>query len=261
MQPVSFAGLRHANVLGVNVCATTLQEAVALSGCLLQSGARGYVCLTGVHGVMEAQRNPQLRGILNQASLCLPDGMPTVWMGHAQGHRDMSRVYGPDYMAELCRWSVARRYRHFLYGGKAGVSDLLRAALERRFPGIEIVGTATPPFGALSKAQECQLHEQIAATRPDILWVGLSTPKQELFMAEHVGRLNVALMAGVGAAFDIHAGLVSDSPDWVKASGLQWLDRLRKEPRRLWGRYLKNNPAFVFKVALQWTGMRQFSLK
>ncbi len=261
MQPISFAGLPHANVLGVNVCATTLQEAVTLSGCLLQSGARGYVCLTGVHGVMEAQRDPELRRILNQATLCLPDGMPTVWLGHAQGHRDMTRVYGPDYMTELCHWSVGRGYRHFLYGGKPGVADLLRERLERRFQGIKIVGTVTPPFHTLSETQECELRQQIAASKPDILWVGLSTPKQERFMAQHVGKLDVALMAGVGAAFDIHAGLATDSPDWIKSWGLQWLDRLRKEPRRLWPRYIKNNPAFVWNVAVQLARKRQFSFK
>ena len=260
MQPTRFVELPRANVLGVGVHATTLEEAVTLSGRLLQSGARGYVCLTGVHGVMEARRDPELRQILNQALLCLPDGMPTVWLGRAQGHRRMGRVYGPDYMAELCRWSSSRSYRHFFYGGKTGVAELLREQLEQRFQGIQIVGTYTPPFGPLSHAQEDELRQQVAACKPDILWVGLSTPKQERFMAEHVGKLDVALMASVGAAFDIHAGLLSDSPDWIKHCGLQWLDRLRKEPRRLWRRYLRNNPAFVWSIALQMTGLRRFSV-
>jgi N-acetylglucosaminyldiphosphoundecaprenol N-acetyl-beta-D-mannosaminyltransferase len=260
MQPISFAGLPRANVLGVGVHATTLEQAVGLSSCLLQSRLQSYVCLTGVHGVMEAQGDPQLRRILNEAVLCLPDGMPTVWLGHAQGHRHMTRVYGPDYMAELCRWGLHRGYRHFLYGGKPGVAELLRERLEGRFPGIQIAGSYTPPFGALSAAQEHDLREQIAACKPDILWVGLSTPKQERFMAEHVGKLDVALMAGVGAAFDVHAGLVRDSPDWIKQCGLQWLDRLRKEPRRLWRRYFANNPAFVWNIALQMAHVRQFSV-
>jgi N-acetylglucosaminyldiphosphoundecaprenol N-acetyl-beta-D-mannosaminyltransferase len=260
MQPISFTGLPRVNVLGVGVHATTLEQAVTLSDCLLQSGARGYVCLTGVHGVMEAQRDPHFRRILNQAALCLPDGMPTVWLGHLQGHRPMGRVYGPDYMIALCRCSLSRRYRHFLYGGRPGVAGLLRQRLQQRFPGIQIVGTYTPPFGSLSEVQERQLREQIAASRPDILWVGLSTPKQERFMAEHVGELDVPLMAGVGAAFDLHAGLVTDSPAWIKTCGLQWLDRLRKEPRRLWRRYLQNNPAFLWEAGLQATGLRRFTV-
>lgn len=258
MQPTSFEGLSRANVLGVGVHATLMEEAVALSGRLLQSGAQSYVCLTGVHGVMEAQRDAQLRRILNDAALCLPDGMPTVWLGRAQGHRHMARVYGPDYMAELCRWGLPRGYRHFFYGGKPGVAALLRKRLERRFPGIRIVGSYTPPFGPLPREKEQELRERVAACTPDIFWVGLSTPKQERFMAEHLGKLDVAMMAGVGAAFDIHAGLVTDSPDWLKQCGLQWLDRLRKEPQRLWRRYLTNNPAFVWNIALQMTGVRQF---
>jgi N-acetylglucosaminyldiphosphoundecaprenol N-acetyl-beta-D-mannosaminyltransferase len=260
MQPISFAGLERANVLGVGVHATTMEEAVRLSDCLLQSRMQSYVCLTGVHGVMEAQRDSQLRRILNEAVLCLPDGMPTVWLGHAQGYQHMARVYGPDYMAELCRWGLQRGYRHFLYGGKPGVAELLGGRLEGRFPGIQIVGSYTPPFGALSETQESELREQVAACTPDILWVGLSTPKQERFMAEHVGKLDVSLMAGVGAAFDVHAGLVADSPDWIKQCGLQWLDRLRKEPRRLGHRYLKNNPAFLWNLALQMVRVRQFSV-
>lgn len=260
MPPISFAGLPRANVLGVGVHATTMEEAVTLSGCLLQSGIQSYVCLTGVHGVMEAQRDSQLRRTLNEAALCLPDGMPTVWLGRAQGHRQMARVYGPDYMAELCHWSVGHGFRHFLYGGKPGVAELLRERLCRRFPGIQIAGSYTPPFGTLSEPDERKLRHQIAECKPDILWVGLSTPRQERFMAEHVGKLDVTLMAGVGAAFDIHAGLVTDSPEWIKRCGLQWLDRLRKEPSRLWRRYLKNNPAFVWEIGLQAAGLRRFTV-
>jgi len=256
--PTNVIGLPRANVLGVGVHATNLEEAVTVSDHLLQSGNRGYVCLTGVHGVMEARRDPRLRHILNAATLCLPDGMPTVWVGRAQGHGAMARVYGPDYMLELCRLSVDRRYRHFLYGGCPGVAGVLRQRLEDRIPGIKIVATYTPPFGMLSEKQERELREQVAASKPDIFWVGLSTPKQERFMAEHLGKLDAKLMAGVGAAFDIHAGLISDSPGWIKTCGLQWLDRLRKEPRRLWRRYLRNNPAFVWNLALQAAGVKRF---
>jgi len=260
MPTTDFARPPRANLLGVGIHATNLQEAIRLSDQILQSGGRGYVCLTGVHGVMEAQRDPQLRRMLNSASLCLPDGMPTVWVGRAQGHRAMARVYGPDYMMAMCRWSAERGYRQFLYGGKAGVAELLQARLQQKLPSLQIVGCYTPPFGPLSQAQEQELQALVADGKPDIFWVGISTPKQERFMSQHLGRLEVKLMAGVGAAFDIHAGLVRDSPDWIKRCGLQWLDRLRKEPRRLWRRQLRNNPAFVWNLALQVTGLRQFSV-
>ena len=183
-----------------------------------------------------------------------------VWVGRAQGHRGMGRVYGPDYMLAMCRLSVTRGYRNFLYGGKTGVADMLRVRLEAKFLGIQIVGTYTPPFGPLAEAEGVELAERIARCKPDILWVGLSTPKQEQFMAKHLRTLDVRLMAGVGAAFDIHAGMVTDSPDWIKCSGLQWLDRLRREPRRLWRRYLRNNPAFVWEMALQMAGVNRFSI-
>jgi N-acetylglucosaminyldiphosphoundecaprenol N-acetyl-beta-D-mannosaminyltransferase len=258
MPPISFAGLPRTNVLGVGVHATTLEEAVTLSSCFLQSGARGYVCLTGVHGVMEAQRDAQLQHILNDAVLCLPDGMPTVWVGRAQGHRQMARVYGPDYMLAMCRWLLRCGCRHFLYGGKPGVAEILQQQLQQKLPSLQIVGMYTPPFGELSETQEDELRQRVTECKPDIFWVGLSTPKQERFMAEHVGELDVRLMAGVGAAFDIHAGLVYDSPDWIKSCGLQWLDRLRQEPRRLWRRYLRNNPAFAWEIAMQAVGVRRF---
>ena len=258
--PTRFLHLPRANVLGVAIHATNLEEAVLLSDRLLQTEGRGYVCLTGVHGVMEAGRDPELHRILNDATLCLPDGMPTVWVGHAQGHRSINRVYGPDYMLGMCRWSVARGYRHFLYGGRPGVVEQLQQRLRKMTPGLQIVGIYTPPFGPLSPLQQRELSDIVAECRPHIFWVGMSTPKQERFMAEYIDKLDVKLMAGVGAAFDIHAGLISDSPDWVKTCGLQWLDRLRKEPRRLWRRYLANNPAFVWNIALQVAGFRQFSL-
>ena len=260
LPPTSFTGVPRANVLGVRVHATTLEEAVALSSRFLQSGAHSYVCLTGVHGVMEAQRDPQLRRILNDAVLCLPDGMPTVWVGRKQGQRQMSRVYGPDYMLAMCQSLAGHGCRHFLYGGRPGVVELLQQKLQQKLPSLQIVGMYTPPFRQLSKAQESELQARIAESKPDILWVGLSTPKQERFMAEHLGKLEVRMMAGVGAAFDIHAGLVSDAPTWVKTCGLQWLDRLRKEPRRLAPRYFRNNPAFIWQMARQAAGVMRASV-
>lgn len=127
-------------------------------------------------------------------------------------------------------------------------------------PGIRIVGTYTPPFGPLMGPQEYFLRSNVAASKPDIFWVGISTPNQERFMAHYFQTLDVKLMAGVGAAFDIHAGLISDSPNWIKVCGLQWLDRWRKEPKRLWKRYARNNPGFIWNLAMQATGAKRFAL-
>jgi|SRR5271165_3312418 len=250
------APLPRVNVLGVRIHAIDMDTALRESERLLASGGKGYVCVTGVHGVMESQDDPGLQTILNEAFLCVPDGMPTVWVGRLQGHRAMRRVYGPDFMLEMCRRSQVRGYRHFLYGGAPGVVEQLKARLEMQMPWLSIVGTYTPPYGPLSSTQEREVMDRVARTRPDILWVGLSTPKQERFMAEYCGRLEVKLMAGVGAAFDLHAGLRRDAPSWMKTCGLQWLHRLGQEPARLAPRYLKHNPRFMWQISRQLTTWR-----
>jgi N-acetylglucosaminyldiphosphoundecaprenol N-acetyl-beta-D-mannosaminyltransferase len=253
--------LPRANVLGVGVHAIDMEEAIRQSHRLIQGGGRGFVCATGVHGIMESQNDPGLRDILNRAFLCVPDGMPTVWVGRLQGHHEMHRVYGPDYMIEMCRRSLQRDYRHFLYGGAPGVAEKLKAKLEARMPWLRIVGTYTPPYGPLSPEQEHDLIAMVEQRKPDIFWVGLSTPKQEQFMSRYLERLDVKLMAGVGAAFDLHAGLRNDAPNWIKLCGLQWLHRLQQEPRRLGPRYLKHNPRFVWQICGQWSGSKEFEIR
>jgi len=250
----------RANVLGVGVDAVNMAAAVSVIDAAVASGQKGYVCITGVHGVMEAQRDQTLRAILNNSLVTTPDGMPTVWVGRWQRFRAMDRVYGPDLMLEVCALSVAKGYTHYLYGGKPGTAEQLRSALERRFPGIRVVGTYCPPFRALDAGEERDLTKRVNVLKPDLFWVGLSTPKQERFMAEFIGKLDTTLMLGVGAAFDIHTGQLEDSPAWMKRAGLQWVHRLCQEPRRLWKRYLINNPEFVFRMGLQLFGLRSYTI-
>jgi N-acetylglucosaminyldiphosphoundecaprenol N-acetyl-beta-D-mannosaminyltransferase len=248
------------NILGVGVSALNMEAALHQTESLLDRGGKGYVCVTGVHGIMEAQTDEAFRDILNRSFLTTPDGMPTVWLGRIHGFKDMSRVYGPDYMANLCERSVAKGYRHFLYGGKEGVAEELRAELTRRFPGLQIVGTYTPPFRPLNPDEENDLRSQLESSQADVLWCGLSTPKQERFISSYYDRMPVKLMVGVGAAFDLLSGNLDEAPDWMKKSGLQWLYRLIKEPRRLWRRYLLNNPKFAWLTLLQLSGLRAFQL-
>jgi N-acetylglucosaminyldiphosphoundecaprenol N-acetyl-beta-D-mannosaminyltransferase len=250
--------LRYADVLGVKVSAVDLGMAVDLADQWITAQKRGYICVTGVHGVMEAQKDPEFLTILNHAFVNLPDGMPMSWVGHLQGLSQMDRVFGPDFMAAMCQLSAERGYRHFLYGGEPGVAEFLKETLQRRFPDLRVVGTYTPPFRSLSAAEEEDVLTQVQASKPHILWVGLSTPKQERFMAQYINRLEVPLLVGVGAAFDYHTGRVRDCPGWVKRAGLQWLHRLLQDPRRLWKRYLRNNPAFVWNIALQTLKLRRF---
>lgn len=248
------------NILGIGVHAVKMADAVEIIEDTVESGGKGYVCLSGVHGIMEAQRDPELRSIVNRAILVAPDGMPTVWLGWLQGLRHMRRVFGPDLMMHVCRRSVSKHYSHFLYGGKPGVAEELKRNLERSFPGIRIVGTYTPPFRSLSPDEEQELAHIFSMLTPDITWVGLSTPKQDRFMAKYISNLDTRVMIGVGAAFDMHTGRIRDCPNWMKPAGLQWLHRLWQEPSRLWYRYIYYNPLFVFHVALQLAGIRRYGL-
>jgi N-acetylglucosaminyldiphosphoundecaprenol N-acetyl-beta-D-mannosaminyltransferase len=248
------------NILGVGISALSMESALEQSEALLSRNGNGYICVTGVHGIIEAQSDEAFRTILNKSFLSTPDGMPTVWLGHLHGFKSMTRVYGPDYMLRMCELSVQRGYRHFLYGGRPGIAEELRSELIRRYPGLQIVGTYTPPFRPLNAEEEQDLRVQLEASQADILWCGLSTPKQERFMAAYSGRLPVKLMVGVGAAFDLLSGNLAEAPDWMKRSGLQWLYRLIKEPKRLWRRYLLNNPRFVWLSFLQLSRLRHFSM-
>lgn len=250
----------RANVLGVGISAINMAQALSLFESWLGNGVKGYVCVTGVHGVMEAQKDSDLRRILNESLLTTPDGMPTVWIGKFQGFRKMERVFGPELMSEICRSSVKNGYSHFFYGGRPGVADQLKSVLTKRFSGLRVVGTYTPPFGPLRREEENRVFELVSKTKPDIFWVGLSTPKQERFMAQYCQRFPSRLMVGVGAAFDLHTGLIKDAPAWVKNAGMQWLHRLTQDPRRLWKRYLVNNPKFLWKISLQLTHLSEYSL-
>jgi len=257
---IKTARVARVNVLGVGLSALNLDLAETLVAEALETRSKGYICVTGVHGVSEAQWDPGLRQILNQSFLNTPDGMPMVWMGRLQGVREMGRVYGPDLMLRICALSCPRGYTHFLYGGAPGVAELLRDRLQQRFPGLKIVGTETPPFRPLTDDESAALIRRVAQLKPDVIWVGLSTPKQEKFMAQYFQQLDATLFFGVGAAFDFHAGRVRQAPRWMQRSGLEWLFRLGCEPRRLWKRYLKNNPLFVLRAIGQLTGLRRYSL-
>jgi N-acetylglucosaminyldiphosphoundecaprenol N-acetyl-beta-D-mannosaminyltransferase len=240
-----------ANVLGISIDAVNMKGALDRIAREFESERKGYVCLAGVHGVMEAQRDADLAKIYAEASLVAPDGMPMVWVGRQQGQIAMERVAGPDLMLEVMQCERLRECTHFFCGGKDGVAQELREKLAERFPQIKIVGAYTPPFGPMSDAEEKSFVAMVNEIRPDIVWVGISTPKQERFMAKYIPLLDVKLMFGVGAAFDFHTGRIRDCADWIKRSGLQWLHRLMQDPKHLWKRYLQNNPAFLYAITLQ----------
>ncbi|MDD3179864.1 MAG: WecB/TagA/CpsF family glycosyltransferase [Opitutaceae bacterium] len=246
------------NVLGVGVSALSLDAARNLVLAARGPSRRGYVCFCTVHGISEAQRDAALRTIYNRSYLSTPDGMPLVWLGRWHGHAQLTRVYGPDLMLAVADAGRAMGIRHYFYGGLPGRAGQLRAALTARLPGLQVVGTFTPPMRPLSPAEFSRLQADVARTRPDLLWVGISSPKQERFMAEAWNQLDAGLLLGVGAAFDIHAGRVRQAPRWVQRSGFEWLFRLALEPRRLWRRYLLNNPLFLLRTAAQLARLRRY---
>jgi N-acetylglucosaminyldiphosphoundecaprenol N-acetyl-beta-D-mannosaminyltransferase len=244
------------NVLGVGVSALTLEQTRDLVLGVRGTLRNGYVCITTVHGVGEARSDPAFRRILNASWLTTPDGMPLVWLGPP----GVERVYGPDLMLAVCDAGRARGLTHYFYGGAPNVAEALRGSLCTRFPGLEVTGTFTPPYRPLQPDEVAALHADIARRRPDIIWVGLGTPKQERFMAEHWQTLDAGLLIGVGAAFDFHSGCIRQAPRWIQRSGFEWLFRLCLEPCRLGPRYLKTNPLFVLRVLAQRTGLKKYPL-
>jgi len=245
------ARIARANILGVGVSAINMAQALETIDAWIQKREQQYVCVTGVHGIMESQRDATLKQIHNQAGLVTPDGMPLVWLNWLNGCSWVERVYGPDLMLAICERSLIKQYRHYFYGGGKGIAEKLVARLRQRFPGLQVAGSWSPPFRPLTPDEDDDLTQSINSTAPDIVWVGLSTPKQEYWMHEHLRRLRAPVMIGVGAAFDFHAGIKKQAPRWMQKTGLEWSFRLVTEPRRLWRRYLINNSLFLWMILLE----------
>ena len=249
MPDSSVPPIARIDVLGVGISAIDPDDALAEITRWIAQGDARYVCVTGVHGVMEAQRDPELLRIHNRSGLTTPDGMPMVWAARYAGASHVQRVYGPDLMLAVCERAAERGWGCFLYGSSDEVLDRLRANLSDRFPGLPIVGSYSPPFRELTPEEDEAAVRAIDESGAHIVWVGLSTPKQERWMAAHIGRLKAPVLIGVGAAFDIHAGNLRQAPRWMQRSGLEWFFRLATEPRRLWRRYVINNPRFLVGIA------------
>lgn len=248
------------NVLGVGIHAITLTDAVKRIREWIRGGSREYVSVCAVHTVMECRNDAALRRIVNSAGLAAPDGMPLVWLGALSSPDPVSRVYGPSLMLALCEVSRHDGTRHYFYGGEPGVARRLADRLCERFPGLTVAGTCSPPYRPLTPEEDAGMVDRINAARPHIVWVGLGTPKQDLWMASHRSMIEAPVLIGVGAAFDFHSGRLRQAPPWIQNVGLEWLFRLLQEPRRLWFRYLVYNPLFVAQITAQLLGLRRFPL-
>jgi N-acetylglucosaminyldiphosphoundecaprenol N-acetyl-beta-D-mannosaminyltransferase len=233
------------DILGVRVSSINMDGAVATIERWIGERSRKYVCITSVHGVMESRRDQRLQTIHNEAGMATPDGMPLVWLLRLLGKSRTDRVYGPDLMRKLTTVSSLRGYRQFYYGGAEGVADKLKQVLVNAHPELQVVGAFCPPFRELTPAEDQVVINIINAAQPHILWVGLSTPKQEIWMARHLGLIEAPVMIGVGAAFDFLAGTKRQAPLWMQRRGLEWAFRLCAEPRRLWRRYAYIVPGFT----------------
>jgi N-acetylglucosaminyldiphosphoundecaprenol N-acetyl-beta-D-mannosaminyltransferase len=248
------------NVLGVGVSLINMDIALQTLSHWITDRDHQYVSVCNVHSVMECRRDETLRRIVNAAGMTTPDGMPLVWLSRMAGHRYVSRVYGPDLMLAEMAASVPAGHSHFFFGGRDGVADRLAQAMRNRFPGVRIAGTMTPPMGTAQELCNAQTAAQINGAKPDIVWVGVSSPKQEYWMACMRPLLEAPVLIGVGAAFDFHTSTVRQAPRWMQRSGLEWLYRLVQEPRRLWRRYLVDNPWFLFELARQKLGLKRYEL-
>ena len=241
------------DVLGVRVNAIQISQVIhTLNQWIIQRDSGRYIAVTGMHGVTEAQHDPSFKEILNNADLTVPDGMPLVWMARLRGFPLRRRVYGPELMLAVCATGAEIGLRHFFYGATPSTLNSLAGALKCRASEIIIAGTLAPPFHELTPDEDREVIAKINAARPDILWIGLSTPKQERWMYAHRHRLNVPVMIGVGAAFDIHASRTKQAPAWMRENGLEWLFRLLQEPRRLWRRYMVYGSEFIYLIAREY---------
>lgn len=239
-------------ILGVAVDATTLDAAVER---LLAAPARGerlraHFC--NVHMLVEAHDRQDLRDLLNAADLVAPDGMPLVWHHRASG-LSSGRVCGPDLMLALLDRGRAMGARHFFYGGVEGIAAELAKRMVKRYPGLRVVGVDAPPFRPLSPEEDGAAVERINAAEPDFVWVGLGSPRQEMWLASHRDRLAASALLAVGAAFDFHAGRRPRAPRLMQRTGTEWMFRLATEPRRLGRRYLSTNVRFGVLLAAEWS--------
>jgi N-acetylglucosaminyldiphosphoundecaprenol N-acetyl-beta-D-mannosaminyltransferase len=235
-------------VLGVRIHAVDAGSAAEVILRWVADGHREYVVLTGAHGVVEMQNDPELRAINNAAGMTTPDGMPVVWLGRRHGFRHVRKVAAPDLMEAVFDQGADRGVRHFFYGGGEGVADLLVERLRERWPKLVVAGVMTPPFRELREDEVAETARILDEARPDIVWCGLGCPKQERWMARFRPLLRAPVLVGVGAGFDHLAGIKPLAPEWRRHSGFEWLQRLVSEPRRLWPRYSRVVPRFLWGV-------------
>jgi N-acetylglucosaminyldiphosphoundecaprenol N-acetyl-beta-D-mannosaminyltransferase len=235
---------KRVSIIGsrISVCGPTCALAALEERLAARRG--GYVCFTNAHAAVLCRRDAQFRGVTNGSFLSLADGKSVYWLGRLKGATDLGHVPGPDFLISVLERFPQRR--HFFYGSAPSVLESLVRSLRKQIPDLNICGSLSPPFRPLTQNEVREGHEQIRQANPDFIWVGLGAPKQELWMAESWQSLQPAILLGVGAAFDFHAGRVRRAPAALRLIGFEWLYRLLQEPQRLWKRYLITNTLFLY---------------
>lgn len=238
------------DILGVQVSAIAMPDALATLDSQIAAGTGGVVCCAPAHLIIDAGEQPAVRDALNAADLVTPDGMAVVWLLKLRGTKGVERVYGPDLLQAACRYGLERGWSHYFYGGAPEVTAGLVRRLQSANPGLRVAGVDCPPFRTLSDDEQNTALERIRASGAHIVWVGLGSPRQELWMHAHRAALPGKTLVGVGAAFDFLSGSKAQAPRWVQRSGLEWLFRLVNEPGRLWRRYIRY-PRFIWQALRQ----------
>lgn len=236
------------DVFGVKIAVINLQKTCQVIEDWIAARIKTYVCIAPVATIVSSQKNKKYRQIVNASGMNAPDGMPLVWLGKMKGHKGIERTYGPDLILKFCELNHKKGYKHYFYGATLETNQLLMSKLHKRFPDLNIVGYYSPPFRGACEKEDVSVLEQINKVNPDILWVGLGSPKQDYWMYDHRHSLDVPVMVGVGAAFDFLAGVKKQAPVWMQRCGLEWFFRLCSEPKRLWKRYLVGNAKFIYWV-------------
>ncbi len=248
------------SILDVNISAIDMNDACSLIEDAILRRQKKYICVCPVSTIMECKRDEKVLKSVNSADLATPDGMPTVWIGRIYGHKNIKRVYGPELMIEVCDISQKKGYKSYFYGSSEDVLNKLKENLNKKYLDLVISGMYSPPFRQLTKEEDDKIVEDINDNSPDIVWVGLGSPKQDLWMYEHRDRIDAPVMIGVGAAFDFLSEVKPQAPKWIRNNGFEWLFRLITEPKRLWRRYLIDNSLFIWYVGLELFS-RLFSLQ
>ncbi len=245
-------------VVGVPLALTNYDSSLDWIDAMVAARERGYMCVCNVHTVMASAEDPELREALLRSSINVPDGQPLVWAINALGYPLRGRVYGPELMSRACARAARTGTRFYLYGGRnQGALVQLTLNLRQRYPGVQIVGGYSPPHRLLTAQERELVVQEINRSRADVVWAGIGVPKQEKWMASLRSQLHAPVLVGVGAAFDFHAGLVPQAPNWLQDAGLEWAYRLAQEPRRLWRRYARYNPRFMAAFARQFVAHRR----